>query len=81
MRVGFIFVVVGFVVGLGNIWCFFYIVYENGGGVFFLLYLFVLLMIGILLLVFEFVFGYCYCGLVLFIFFCISLCVEFIGWW
>ena len=49
---------VGSAVGLGNIWRFPYTAYENGGGAFFLPYLFALLTTGISLLAFEFALGH-----------------------
>lgn len=77
----FIFFVIGLVVGLGNIWRFFYVVYEGGGGVFFILYLCVLFMVGIFLLFFDYVIGYWFCGLVLLVFCCLYCVVELLGWW
>lgn len=56
-RAEFIFAAVGSAVGLGNIWRFPYTAYENGGGAFFLPYLFALLTTGISLLAFEFALG------------------------
>ena len=45
-RVGFIFAVAGSAVGLANIWRFPYIVGQNGGAAFILVYLFCLMLIG-----------------------------------
>lgn len=74
-------VVIGLVVGLGNIWCFFYIIYENGGGVFIIFYIVVFLIVGILLFFLDFVIGYCYCVVVLFLFCCLNKYFEVFGWW
>ncbi len=46
-RLGFIFAAAGSAIGLGNIWRFPYIVGENGGGAFVLLYLFFVVVIGL----------------------------------
>ena len=46
-QIGFILATTGSAVGLGNIWKFPYIVGENGGGAFVLVYLFCILVIGI----------------------------------
>lgn len=46
-RAGFIMAAVGSAIGLGNIWRFPAVAYENGGGAFFLPYLFALLTAGI----------------------------------
>ena len=46
-RTGFLLAAIGSAVGLGNIWRFSYICYENGGGAFILLYLVFIILIGI----------------------------------
>ena len=46
-KVGFIFAAAGSAIGLGNIWRFPYIVGENGGGAFVLLYILFVLIIGL----------------------------------
>ena len=80
-RAGFIFAAVGSAVGLGNIWRFPYTAYENGGGAFFLPYLFALLTTGISLLAFEFALGHRHRGSAPLTFFRIHPRAEFIGWW
>jgi SNF family Na+-dependent transporter len=54
---GFLLAAVGSAVGLGNIWRFPYVAWENGGGAFFVPYLFALLTAGIPLLVLEYASG------------------------
>lgn len=49
---------VGSPVGLGNIWRFPAVAYENGGGAFFFPYLFALLTAGIPILILEFTLGH-----------------------
>lgn len=61
-RAGFIMAAVGSAVGLGNIWRFPYVAYENGGGAFFIPYLFALLTAGIPILIMEFTIGHKYRG-------------------
>ena len=61
-RAGFIFAAVGSAIGLGNIWRFPAVAYDNGGGAFFLPYLFALLTAGIPLLILEFAIGHKYRG-------------------
>lgn len=56
-RVGFILAAAGSAVGLGNIWRFSYVVGENGGGAFVLIYLFLILFIGYPLMVTEMTLG------------------------
>lgn len=80
-RAGFILAAVGSAVGLGNIWRFPYTAYENGGGAFFLPYLFALLTTGISLLALEFALGHKHRGSAPLTFFRIHRGVEFIGWW
>ncbi|MGQ4728706.1 sodium-dependent transporter [Streptomyces sp. Ju416(a)] len=56
-RAGFLFAAIGSAVGLGNIWRFPAIAYENGGGAFLLPYLIALLTAGIPLLIMEYAVG------------------------
>lgn len=53
----FIMACVGSAVGLGNIWKFPYITYENGGGAFVLIYLFAIFIIGMPILLAEMLIG------------------------
>jgi NSS family neurotransmitter:Na+ symporter len=59
-RAGFILAAAGSAIGLGNIWRFPAVAYENGGGAFFLPYLFALLTAGIPILILEFTIGHKY---------------------
>ncbi|MBI3211834.1 MAG: sodium-dependent transporter, partial [Simkania negevensis] len=56
-RLGFIWAAIGSAVGLGSIWRFPYVVGENGGAVFVLLYLVCLLLIGLPVLISEIIIG------------------------
>ena len=56
-KVGFLFAAVGFAVGLGNIWRFPYIVGENGGSAFVVIYLFCVFVIGAPILMTELMVG------------------------
>ncbi|MDK2984444.1 MAG: neurotransmitter:Na+ symporter, family [Clostridia bacterium] len=56
-RVGFILAAVGSAVGLGNIWGFPYRAFSNGGGAFFIPYLFALLTAGIPIMILELAMG------------------------
>jgi len=56
-RLGFMFAVAGSAVGLANIWRFPYIVGQNGGAAFILLYLFFLLIIGFPVFISEILIG------------------------
>ena len=81
-RAGFIMAAVGSAVGLGNIWRFPYVAYENGGGAFFIPYLFALLTAGIPILIMEFTMGHKYRGSAPLSFFRMSgKKAEWIGWW
>ena len=81
-RAGFIMAAVGSAVGLGNIWRFPYVAYENGGGAFFIPYLFALLTAGIPILIMEFTMGHKYRGSAPLSFFRMGgKKAEWIGWW
>jgi len=80
-RAGFILAAVGSAIGLGNIWRFPAVAYENGGGAFFLPYLFALLTAGIPLLVLEFTMGHKYRGSAPLSFARMNKKTEWVGWW
>ncbi len=81
-RAGFILAAVGSAVGLGNIWRFPYVAYENGGGAFFIPYLFALLTAGIPILILEFTMGHKYRGSAPLSFFRMGgKKAEWLGWW
>ena len=56
-RLGFILLSAGCAIGIGNVWKFPYMVGENGGGIFVLIYLFFLAVLGIPILTMEFAIG------------------------
>lgn len=56
-RLGFILLSAGCAIGIGNVWKFPYIVGENGGGIFVLIYLIFLAILGIPVLTMEFSIG------------------------
>ncbi|MCM3739343.1 sodium-dependent transporter [Oceanobacillus luteolus] len=80
-RAGFILAAVGSAIGLGNIWRFPAVAYENGGGAFFIPYLFALLTAGIPILIMEFTMGHKYRGSAPLTFRRMNKKTEFIGWW
>lgn len=80
-RAGFIMAAVGSAVGLGNIWRFPAVAYENGGGAFFLPYLFALLTAGIPLLIMEFTLGHKYRGSAPLTMARLNKKSEWLGWW
>src|SRR5699024_4609338 len=80
-RAGFIMAAVGSAIGLGNIWRFPAVAYENGGGAFFIPYLFALLTAGIPILIMEFTMGHKYRGSSPLTFRKINKKAEFVGWW
>ncbi|MBW9218705.1 sodium-dependent transporter [Anoxybacillus ayderensis] len=80
-RAGFILAAAGSAIGLGNIWRFPAVAYENGGGAFFLPYLFALLTAGIPILILEFTLGHKYRGSAPLTFARLSKGTEWIGWW
>ena len=56
-RFGFLMASIGFAVGLGNIWRFPYIVGENGGSIFIVIYLCCVFFIGVPILMAEIMLG------------------------
>ncbi|CAN5116843.1 hypothetical protein BH20ACT9_BH20ACT9_10690 [soil metagenome] len=80
-RVGFILAAVGSAVGLGNIWRFPYIAYSNGGGAFFIPYVFALITAGLPLLIMETVIGHRFRGAAPLAFARASRKSEWISWW
>jgi NSS family neurotransmitter:Na+ symporter len=56
-KLGFIMAAAGSAVGLGSIWKFPYVVGENGGGAYILVYMLALIIIGIPIMIAEFVMG------------------------
>ncbi|MDI3331270.1 MAG: sodium-dependent transporter [Micrococcus sp.] len=80
-RWAFIFAAIGSAVGLGNIWRFPYVAYENGGGAFIVPYLVALLTAGIPLLFFDYAIGHRFKGSPPLAFRRLSRWTESIGWW
>ncbi len=80
-RTGFILAAIGSAVGLGNIWRFSYLAYENGGGAFLIPYLTALFTAGIPLLILEFGIGHERIGSAPLAFAKIRKNWEWLGWW
>ena len=80
-RTGFILAAVGSAIGLGNIWRFSYITYENGGGAFLIPYLIALFTAGISLIILEFGLGSMFKRAAPIAFKRASKNFEWIGWW
>ncbi|MBE9536760.1 MAG: sodium-dependent transporter [Proteobacteria bacterium] len=78
---GFVLAAVGSAIGLGNIWRFSYMAYENGGGAFMIPYIFALLTAGIPLLILEFGIGHERIGSAPLAFAKINRRWEWLGWW
>lgn len=56
---GFILVAIGLALGIGSLWRFPYVAYENGGAIFILMYIAIILIIGIPLMTSEVAIGFC----------------------
>lgn len=79
-RWAFLFAAVGSAVGLGNIWRFPYVAYDNGGGAFLIPYLIALLTAGIPLLFLDYALGHRYRGSAPLVFRRIKSWAEPVGW-
>lgn len=75
------FAAIGSAVGLGNIWRFPYIAYDNGGGAFLVPYLIALLTAGIPLLFLDYAIGHRYRGSAPLAFRRLHRAFEPFGWW
>ena len=80
-RTGFIIAAIGSAVGLGNIWRFPYVAYDNGGGAFMVPYLIALLTAGIPLLFLDYIIGHKYRTAAPRAYKKFSPSGQFIGWW
>ncbi|MFH1541571.1 MAG: sodium-dependent transporter [bacterium] len=80
-QMGFLFAAIGSAVGLGNIWRFSYMAYENGGGAFLVPYFVALITAGIPLMILEFGVGHKKHGSSALSFAKIGRKYEWLGWW
>ncbi|MDQ4106543.1 MAG: sodium-dependent transporter [Actinomycetota bacterium] len=80
-KLGFILAAVGSAIGLGNIWRYPYVVYENGGGAFLLPYFIALFTAGIPILILEWSLGNRYRGAGPRAYWNLSRRWEWVGWW
>ncbi len=80
-KTGFLLAAIGSAVGLGNIWRFGYMAYENGGGAFLIPYAVALLLAGIPLMILEYALGHREKASPPLAFARVSRKWETIGWW
>lgn len=80
-RAGFILAAVGSAIGLGNIWRYPYVAYENGGGAFLIPYLIALLTAAIPILLLEYAVGHKGGGSAPWSLRQLSNKFEWLGWW
>jgi NSS family neurotransmitter:Na+ symporter len=80
-KVGFLLAAIGSAVGLGNIWRFGYMAYENGGGAFLVPYAVALLLAGIPLMILEYTLGHREKASPALAFARVHKKWETIGWW
>ncbi len=80
-QIGFLLAAIGSAVGLGNIWRFSYLTYDNGGGAFLVPYLIALLLVGIPVLALEMGLGHKTQSATPQAFGSIDRRFAWIGWW
>jgi len=80
-RTGFLLAAIGSAIGLGNIWRFPYMAYDNGGGAFLIPYLVALLTAGIPLMILEYGIGHKNRGSAPLAYARVSRRFEWVGWW
>lgn len=80
-KLGFILAAIGSAVGLGNIWRFPYVVYENGGGAYLIPYFVAIFTAGIPLLILEYGMGHKYKGSTPLALARANKKWEWLGWW
>lgn len=80
-NLGFLLAAIGSAVGLGNIWRFPYVAYENGGGAFLIPYFVALFTAGIPILMLEFALGHQKEASAPMAFWHIDPKWEWLGWW
>jgi len=80
-NLGFLLAAIGSAVGLGNIWRFPYVAYENGGGAFLIPYFVALFTAGIPILMLEFALGHHKEASAPMAFWHIDPKWEWLGWW
>ena len=80
-KLGFILAAIGSAIGLGNIWRYPYVAYENGGGAFLVPYFIALLTAGIPVLILEYSLGHKYRSAAPFSYRSLSRRWEWLGGW
>ncbi|GAB3282463.1 sodium-dependent transporter [Parasphingorhabdus pacifica] len=80
-RLGFLLAAVGSAIGLGNIWRFPYVAYDNGGGAFLIPYLVALLTAGIPMLIMMYSIGHRFRSSPPLAFRKLARPAEALGWW
>jgi len=80
-RTGFILAAIGSAVGLGNIWRFSYLCYDNGGGAFLIPYFIALLVVGIPIMILELGIGHKMRGSAPMSLAKVDKHWEWLGWW